>query len=357
MICPAEGASHETYDPWLPRVAEHTPYTGLLRLANEIPIAADTDSKQLTPETKQAILDWCTSYGLLGLVPHRTESIALAARWQPKHPFIDVTAKVGGEVLRDVLLPSRLRYFHSNNGWGEWSSTQRIGLNLRGSVLTDEPDMQGALVERDDLPDARWAQAEVIWRPLNGPGLEVVSASDSWARFFPSIPESDRETYTYPLPNTAEFARLYCEPLTDFRLAAATFRDAVRDIKLWIDHTGSAETILPSDRERIERGRRSLHSLLSPIRVGDAFTTDGMVEQSWVAPSLLSSLALMMHQAFQGGTQIRRCKKCRKIFASKAYQKRYCSDKCSWAAEKRRQRARKKDAEKRDTDGEAAGTE
>ena len=110
-IGPSPGARLEEFDPWAAfrraRSAskrEDPPYRSLLVLAQElklspsgqvrigaIPLPPDGQMSgfavepalTLTPESETKLLAWCSEYGLLGVLPHRSQMVALAPRWMP----------------------------------------------------------------------------------------------------------------------------------------------------------------------------------------------------------------------------------------------------------------------------------
>ncbi len=53
----------------------------------------------------------------------------------------------------------------------------------------------------------------------------------TWGRFFPDVPEAERDTYPYPAPCGPEFWRLYAEPVEDFLRAAATLYEILDGLR------------------------------------------------------------------------------------------------------------------------------
>ena len=59
--------------------------------------------------------------------------------------------------------------------------------------------------------------AGVILHPIDD-SVEMVFEPfrKTWARFFPSVPHDQRESYRYPVPLTQKFWALYHEPIEEF---------------------------------------------------------------------------------------------------------------------------------------------
>ncbi len=83
-----------------------------------------------------------------------------------------------------------------------------------------------------------------------------------------------------------------------------------------------------------------LNALVSGVNPVMRRQEDGTFRQYWASLSLIESLSMM---AFLDRTESRhlvRCVVCATLFVTGITTKQYCTDKCRWAAQKRRQRAK-----------------
>src|ERR1700687_2656608 len=89
MIRPARGAKLSRYDPWddqdpaAPLQQDRVPaYRSLLDIVNRLRYLESPSPQnrfgRLHPRSEEELLDWCSRYGLLGLLPHDAVSITLA---------------------------------------------------------------------------------------------------------------------------------------------------------------------------------------------------------------------------------------------------------------------------------------
>ena len=92
---------------------------------------------------------------------------------------------------------------------------------------------------------------------------------------------------------------------------------------------------------RVRKGMDILHALTRTIRP-TLLPSDGVLRQEWLSTSLLGTLAMMVLLDLTERRRILTCEKCGGVFVTKAYQARYCSDRCRFTAQKRRHRARQK---------------
>jgi hypothetical protein len=145
-------------------------------------------------------------------------------------------------------------------------------------------------------------------------GLTEEDLLETWCDFFPSIPKSKRLTHTYPQPLTADFWRIYEEPLEVFLRHALIFLCAVSSCPQY------------------------LQALLEPVGISLERKEDGSIGERWCCPSLLSAFANMAAQDLSGGGTSLRCPACGGVFVSSAYQAVYCSERCAWRHRKRRAR-------------------
>jgi hypothetical protein len=154
----------------------------------------------------------------------------------------------------------------------------------------------------------------------------------TWGKFFPDVPEKEKETYFYPIPNSDDFWSLYAESIEDFLTGALLLHDAIE------------ETELEPNEEYAQTLHYNLNFLLPPVSTIIKRSEDGSLQQRWMAPSLLSCFATMAAQDLTQNRKVLACENCNKMFVTEAYQARYCSDKCRRTAQKRRYREKLKEA-------------
>jgi hypothetical protein len=305
-LCPAEGAKLEWYDPWpdfrhtrtqtvgQAPAATQPAYQRLLKLVHQLEYLPGRTRYPdcLTTQSQALILEWCQQHGLLGVLLSRWEAISVA----PQHAAADHWAQ--------------RRYFR---GFGQVIQVQET---------------------RGDVEDRT---AAVLMHGLNDLTLEEESPRKNWSRFFPGVKSSKRDTFAYPQPYTAEFCKLYGEPLIDFCNAAKLLVGA-------ISHLGHKQPQIAGDPKLArEQARDTINLLRRPIASVLDFEEAGAVKSRRVAPSLLASFADMFADDLAYGRRIVQCP-CGDLFLSSAYQAQYCSVVCRLREQKRRLRAQIKEA-------------
>jgi len=191
---------------------------------------------------------------------------------------------------------------------------------------------------KGDLPEAR---SSVLIRPLDDLELQPEALADTWYRFFPSVPERERETFSYPVPYSPMFWALYAEPVTDFWRAAKLFASIVEHLGLAaIPGARASEGSEALAREQAVEMLNLWRKDVSQVLVDEG---EGL-RQEWVSPSLLVSFAEMFVQDLVAGARGRYCQCCGHWFVSAAYQACYCRTACRLRQQKRNLRARMKQA-------------
>ena len=213
---------------------------------------------------------------------------------------------------------------------------------------------EGELAGDRYLPEG-WSKPGVNLHRLQGHRGEAAPWSfepldRTWARFFPGVPEAERQTYNYPLPLSDRFWNEYAEPVGDFLSAAKLLRDAILGVQRW----GPVSDI-NSDTDTDHRhqsmvnaaygGRDDFASLLEGATPSIELHRDGSIRQLWGSASLISMFAVMALLDFNEQRRVVSCGNCGKLFVTGARKAAYCSPKCRWAEDKRRQRADKKKRE------------
>ena len=327
-IRPALGANLEKYDPWAAYRAgrarakgAESPYQSLLAMRENVvfqppcPLSAENEAK---------VLSWCKDYGLLGVLLQRAQAVVLAPRLEPQD---------GSQ--NEHLMPTLRRYFRTNEGWRE---TLQYIFGKGGYAIVDEAAREGELVSNEDSLSA-WPRPHVLLQKLNENKLEEELLTGTWARFFPTISKESRETFSYPIPTSEEFWKLYSEPLDEFLVGASTLRWAIDGLA----RNKPKATASEGDERSLSRGIKVLHAMVAAVSPTIRPLDDGLFEQRWVAPSLLGSFAMMVLQDLTENNRLLSCEVCGKLFLSVAWQARYCSSKCRHTAQKRRYRAKTKE--------------
>jgi len=264
----------------------------------------------ITPETEPLLLRWCERFGLLGLLLQRVETVVFPPQSIPGEN--QRWAGTGQTVL--MRTPS---------GWQQ-NSDGRLGPDA-ARYPWSEPGVM--------LHDA--ANFELRWEPI----------ARTWGRFFPSVLEEERSTYSYPHPHDDEFFRLYAEPVEDFLKAGGEFAEALGQVARAKIQPSPDFTPLGSFSQAI----RILNGFAATTRRVFRVNPDGSVAELWVPPTLLAALAGMALRDLAVGHAVRLCENvtCRTLFVSKAYGARYCSERCRHTVNKRavRKNARDKRAE------------
>lgn len=337
VLRPAQGAKLESYDPWAAFTEARSgwggtggkaPYELLLDLVWSIRLlpTAKAGPPQLEPESEQALLNWCATHGLLGLLPHEAEVAYPAPRWGAVREF---------ELLGVPFVMTRMIYQWGATGW-------RIGMDARWRTKTraleKAPKQENALVPRSLVPES-WGVPSVLCRRIGDASWATLPIEDAWGPFFPDVPEADRRDYDYPLPLLDLFWFDYAEPLSAFLKTATLFAETLQNLDAEL-RAGEQELEAESRREVADQ---ALFSFLGGVQPAFAPGTGGTRMRAFHAKSLLASLAMMAYLDLTSGKRILRCDEDRRPFVSGAYQARYCSDRCRNRALKRAYRQRLQD--------------
>ena len=321
-IRPAPDATLSAYDPWSePPPGADTAYASL---ANLVPRERDTsDNGTVSPHTAAAVLAWCQQYGLLGVLPQRVEKVVLDAWTEDERAILPGWNGTEVEPERSGTEEETERYqirvqFRRNPG-GEWETV--IEHDAIGEGESPSHDPAGVMLHPID------DSVEMAFEPFG----------QTWARFFPSVPHDQWESYCYPQPLSEKFWALYCEPVEEFMDTATWLKEEL--------------TTLAEGRETTDAGRAvsylddyalTIHALndrVGTVRWCLQQRPDGFVPR-WGSPSLFTSLVLMALQDVAGAKRPLLCRTCSGLFVSPAYQARYCSVRCRHTMNKRTYRTR-----------------
>lgn len=308
-IVPAKGAKLVEYDPWkfhrkrgeLLAITE-PPYLSLFKAVEpwEHGIKAEDE-----PGTEQAILGWCNRFGLLGLLHQEAVRIIFRPRREPDRQTDDFLQiqYVKGPYCWDY--PARVV-----DPMGNWRQ-----------VKDKNPD---ELV----FPSAE--PPSVLMRSVSDGAIHSETIRKGWGRYFPAIPERERESYRYPLPDTKAFFEIYAEPVSQFIDSALWFMLAVKGI------AGCTEESL-SEFQKVDRRDRLARLSSSGGPMTDPKTGDRSI--TWNAPSLLAHMALMATVDMSENRILQPCENCKTLIVTGHARARYCSYTCRRAAQARVYRA------------------
>ncbi len=314
-IRPARDARLDGYDPWsLYRGTRQRgyewvpPYGDFVNLRSELSKA----------DWEKRVLDWCSRYGLPGVLLHQTLAVTLAPRW----------TSVPG--MEPYLVPEQDEFVRTSTGW---SIKHNRFMTITTESKRKSQKLEGTLVARDVAPDA-WARVGVVRQELRSGDLAREPLRDTWWKYFPEVPEDEAETFRYPAPLSEAFWRSYAEPYAAFLDSMQLMANALWDL----EHHQPIALSSRVDRSHVADGRRLLHALLAPASPTIVAARDGSFSQQWVCGSLLSAFAMMALQDLTEGQRVRRCSACERLFVSQHPAALYCSGQCRWKIQKRRQR-------------------
>ena len=168
---------------------------------------------------------------------------------------------------------------------------------------------------------------------MDGPHSISRSPGDHTFRMFRL---AERDTYSYPVPESDQFWAEYCEPVGWLLGAASQLREALLQLNPDTELAETPESFL----YRIDAGMRSLHNLLSPVQPSITVDSSGQYRQTWRATSLLASFSLMAMLDLTEHRRVLTCRTCGRVYVSAARAARYCSTRCRGTAQKRAYRAR-----------------
>ena len=314
-VRPRRGARLEQYDP--ADNAEHggaadRAYQSLLKLYDDLADAgrlSEHDAEDVTEEGKKVIARWCKRHGLIGILPHRVFTVALAPRWTRK------TARVGWEVeQREYIRAADEAVAFSSKDHRSPIGGRSTDFGPEGTPLSPRERQhwrtrRPGVVLYDPHPQRRaWTHERL---------------GETWATFFPDVASSDVETYQYPCPLTDEFWRQYAEPVDEFLRSVS----AVWEVFSFLTGAPNEMSMLQALDE--------LRPLVQPAGAVLLLPRPDTFRRVWTSPSLLGWFALCITEDLAEHARARRCRVCKTPFLSSAYQARYCSPRCRKTANMR----------------------
>jgi hypothetical protein len=341
VIFPAEGALCERYDPWklfdraragdqqLPqgkRMAE-PPYQQLFSLVR--PTEGPKWAGGGVGFDVEAIIEWCSHFGLLGLLPHCAYAITLPARWTKTGDATNVRIwRKFNRLGPDELVPAVTRHVRQPTGWNSEALPFPPGTNVGARV--------GTVVDEVDLT-ATTPRPGVIWTNMT----EVNPSVQALDKLLPFFGASAANGFECPMPLSSDFWEVYGEPVEQFFNAVLALYHAVATIARLGENP---RELRGDDLTHLSRATSILTALAAPVSVSVSFSDDGSrLVQRWAGPSLLSSFAHMAVQDLTAGL-VRSCANCNGVFVTNAWQGVYCSVRCRGTALKRSLRERQRTA-------------
>lgn len=389
-IVPSDDAECCAYDPWELHHVARTPGTDLrspaaqlLRIAGKLNFEQRAQSGGGTTfviEGEEELLDFCSRYGLLGILPHEAVSVTpappamYAARshelivanptWHrvggtwTGFPAIERYTEEDAPGLAERLIDEGILLEHvaddplfggfgpfgdvdvdpdslATKGWPVSFFIEEVTHETRGdgvppALLIDTPKgwpegwappgvMRLAAADERDIfrPDRGMPHAGWMHEPI----------TRTWTSYFPSIPPTQDENYIFPRPLSRQFWQVYAEPVESFIRTARLLEMGTDDF--------------------------SLLNRLTPT-AGVALTEgDEGLREEWTFSSLISALAMMIMDDLTGPMRLRRCERCHAPYFSKAREAKYCSDTCRSTAAMKRWREKKR---RRRQQGRQGGT-
>jgi hypothetical protein len=296
----------------------------------------------LAPQSELIVLEWCSKHGLLGILLTQVERVSLPARWRGSLP-----TGISG-AAPNFPFPEQVRYVRANVGWEVRTFTDVGGMDrlMHGSPRKERPTVPegaiGTVVPEEWLQFFPKLEKPRVWlRDLLRGELIEEGLDQTCARYLPGVAAVD-----YPKPAVAEvddeqalrsFWERYAEPVDDFVRAASAFRDALEGMR----HARPLRAMTSDQSMSVSRGMNTLSALVFPVRAAVTILEDGTFGEHWISPSLLSSLAKMVHQDLTGGRRrALACAECGRTFVAIAYQAKYCSPRCRNTSQKREYRRR-----------------
>ena len=383
IVCPAEGATLQPYDPWQVYVQSRVdaddvpPYQSLVNLTRRASFCFEGDSDEsgsitLEEEKRPEFLSWCNQHGLLGILPHRAISIGLAplaivmpkvpesGSWGPRWDE-EGQGSAGLFLIWQNYLRAGARWtvFTPEKGF-PFSDARNALRHLRQMALVSE-DAEGYLSSRPFgisqkysslLPFGEWGRPleGVIMKEIEHPLVEQFSLVEGIGPFFPTVPKEEREVFRYPEPLSEEFWSIYAEPVTEFVSVGRLFRQLLDDIyslRVRPDDKGAQAA-----RFLFGGTPHDISLRLETLAEGAGAVTLWEPPGRWVTrrrfPSLIAALAKMIQEDLDAGREPMLCEECQTPFLTSAYQAKYCCVRCRNTAQKRRYREKKRAGKKPD---------
>lgn len=263
--------------------------------------------KETSPHSQARIQklveEWCNRFGLFGLLLHQVHEV----RFEP-HVMKQPTGFFAAQVSASRF--SRFKLTH-----------QAIPLRGRRSGRADQGSLTAG--ERELLGPG--CDSFVHFMDIMDQEMRHESLEANFIKYFPDIEEHSLKIGGIPQFYSKEFWYEYAEPIDMVTDAICYLADAFIGVY-------DGDTYL-------------INHLLEPSALQLNWRNKDKIDISWWSPSLLGTFAQMAAIDFQGSGQPRVCTQCRLPFAPHTVRAHYCSDVCREAGERKKLRARIKEAQ------------
>jgi hypothetical protein len=296
VVVPAEGASHHEYDPWEEfrknegryRTVEQ-PYIALMSLYRELKLTAASKTRRSQPTVavgeallgprndKDAILQWCNRYGLLGLLP---------------------------------VLSNRIRYPLPDDGLHHEEAQFRVGGHWDAMGTVWHP----SLGQRPKL-----APHGFTWLDPSFGTFDEKPLNELRAFFLPNMRvKPENETFVPPLimaesQPSMSFRRSYGEPVAEIFNWCVRVAECMETLSKW---KRGGTVVSPGDWD-VKNAVRTLNGLAQGVAPSFRFDQKKKsLEEPRISPGLLASYALMFLWDQIEGRRVLSCRNCDAYFVS-----------------------------------------
>lgn len=200
------------------------------------------------------------------------------------------------------------------------------------------PEELREFVHHTEVLDETWKDLRAeSW--LSGPHRVLrgaVNVTELLDDFFPNL-EGDRPAR----PLSPDFWATYAEPVSLFMHWAVRLKLAIETLR-GNERAGLWSALVGRPLEP-DFGRLVLDRLLEPISpvIEERGPGEGY-RLGWSTPSLLAGLGMMITLDLVEGRRVHVCEACSTVFLSRAYQVKFCSDRCANRIRMRRRRERER---------------
>ena len=360
-IAPQPGAKIHYYNP----IRESEAFwSGKTRKDNALPAYVALANVDL--EDPWAIAEWCSEYGLLGILLHRTLSVGFWPRWSKRPPAAilldDEESQLPDLPDRQATATQSIYQYQR----GDYSGTRQFDAicDLQSGEHAGEPIHEDSLsrVSKSLAASDRYAFQQphaLITDPYTEKPHQV-GIANGYAQFFPYTPgvttwvggqheaARDLEREQYPIPFEEEFFTKYGEPISVFKQYAREIRNRIEFWRLVQDVKTEEELrSLVSENGWTNRKGHMWNGFLATLRTTSPtvrFRDSGQGLEwaiGWEVGSLYGMMHLMIMQDLIGKkSRIEKCnhESCARLFVTDHSLQRYCSSRCQKAAQTARYR-------------------
>ena len=257
---------------------------------------------------QKLVLEWCSKYGLLGILNHHLISLHLAPRWLHQ----DLQNGTG------PLVPTAIYSSNTDFGWHQHH------ISYAGKLPQSiNPPQAGSLVTmREVLSDPRMYPHAVVW---TGSRHEVQTIGSALLPYFPDMNESSSEA-TFMRPHDEQWCQGYSEPIIDF---VAHAKVLFVELKNLADLSLKPSLGAHASNQDLHQSLEIMNSYMTRRQTRLRLTPRGIVNKTEHA-SLLAFLSELAWEDMKSRPYIRTCAngECQTPFSSKSARARYCSAKC-----------------------------